>query len=279
MDNTWLTQAKRLQAIASTGLHFCRDEYRERYAGDRRHRPSHARRAGGVPPARIRSWSPISPRATPRRRWTYAARSSSMTDPAGAREKRRPLDAAGRLCRRRPVASRERDQGNPRRSGHRRVRHAPVQRAPQGQARIRARRAGFLQAVLPVRARDGDERTPTPGLETMDADFFAPDRLPPLSAAWWKAISRRHSRSGPTKQERRRSTKTDMRQCAPSGSRRKTLYPVGPSSELHSAVLMDAPARPKGPRLQRLAARAAGVALMLAAASTQPPLTPTMPGY
>ena len=30
-------------------------------------------------------------------------------------------------------------------------------------------------------ARDGDERTPTPGLETMDADFFAPDRLPPLS--------------------------------------------------------------------------------------------------
>ena len=32
MDNTWLTQAKRLQAIASTGLHFCRDEYdRERY--------------------------------------------------------------------------------------------------------------------------------------------------------------------------------------------------------------------------------------------------------
>lgn len=32
MENTWLAHAKRLQAIASTGLHFCRDEFdRERY--------------------------------------------------------------------------------------------------------------------------------------------------------------------------------------------------------------------------------------------------------
>jgi ADP-ribose pyrophosphatase YjhB (NUDIX family) len=33
MENQWLTFAKRLQAISSTGLHFCRDEFdRERYA-------------------------------------------------------------------------------------------------------------------------------------------------------------------------------------------------------------------------------------------------------
>lgn len=32
MESHWLTQAKRLQAIASTGLHFCRDPFdRERY--------------------------------------------------------------------------------------------------------------------------------------------------------------------------------------------------------------------------------------------------------
>ncbi|MGC5702095.1 NUDIX hydrolase [Pseudomonas sp. NFXW11] len=32
MESRWLTHAKRLQAIASTGLHFCRDEHdRERY--------------------------------------------------------------------------------------------------------------------------------------------------------------------------------------------------------------------------------------------------------
>lgn len=32
MENTWLAHAKRLQAIASTGLHFCKDEFdRERY--------------------------------------------------------------------------------------------------------------------------------------------------------------------------------------------------------------------------------------------------------
>jgi precorrin-4 methylase len=31
MENTWLTQAKRLQALASTGLHFCTDDFeRER---------------------------------------------------------------------------------------------------------------------------------------------------------------------------------------------------------------------------------------------------------
>ena len=54
MDNTWLTQAKRLQAIASTGLHFCRDEYdRERYQeiADIAHRM--LAELGGVPPARI----------------------------------------------------------------------------------------------------------------------------------------------------------------------------------------------------------------------------------
>ena len=33
MEPVWITHAKRLQAIASTGLHFCKDEYdRERYA-------------------------------------------------------------------------------------------------------------------------------------------------------------------------------------------------------------------------------------------------------
>ena len=32
MEDTWLARAKRLQAIASTGLHFCKDPYdRERY--------------------------------------------------------------------------------------------------------------------------------------------------------------------------------------------------------------------------------------------------------
>ncbi|MGR9190463.1 NUDIX hydrolase [Rhizobium leguminosarum] len=32
MENQWLSHAKRLQAIASTGLHFCKDEFdRERY--------------------------------------------------------------------------------------------------------------------------------------------------------------------------------------------------------------------------------------------------------
>ncbi len=32
MENTWLNHAKQLQAIASTGLHFCKDEFdRERY--------------------------------------------------------------------------------------------------------------------------------------------------------------------------------------------------------------------------------------------------------
>lgn len=32
MENTWLSHAKQLQAIASTGLHFCKDEFdRERY--------------------------------------------------------------------------------------------------------------------------------------------------------------------------------------------------------------------------------------------------------
>ncbi|RUM09096.1 NUDIX domain-containing protein [Rhizobium fabae] len=32
MENQWLSRAKRLQAIASTGLHFCKDEFdRERY--------------------------------------------------------------------------------------------------------------------------------------------------------------------------------------------------------------------------------------------------------
>ena len=180
MDNTWLTQAKRLQAIASTGLHFCRDEYdRERYQeiADIAHRM--LAELGGVPPARILEL--VSDFAQ-----GYA---TPKVDVRGAliehdrillvREKATAADAAGRLCRRRPVASRERDQGNPRRSGHRRVRHAPVQRAPQGQARIRARRAGFHKLFF-LCARDGDERTPTPGLETMDADFFA---LRPAAAA------------------------------------------------------------------------------------------------
>jgi len=32
MENTWLSHAKQLQAIASTGLHFCKNEFdRERY--------------------------------------------------------------------------------------------------------------------------------------------------------------------------------------------------------------------------------------------------------
>ena len=32
VENQWLSRAKRLQAIASTGLHFCKDEFdRERY--------------------------------------------------------------------------------------------------------------------------------------------------------------------------------------------------------------------------------------------------------
>ena len=31
METTWLAQAKRLQALASTGLHFCTDDFeRER---------------------------------------------------------------------------------------------------------------------------------------------------------------------------------------------------------------------------------------------------------
>jgi hypothetical protein len=33
MESQWITFAKRLQAISSTGLHFCRDDFdRERYA-------------------------------------------------------------------------------------------------------------------------------------------------------------------------------------------------------------------------------------------------------
>ena len=93
MDNTWLTQAKRLQAIASTGLHFCRDEYdRERYQeiADIAHRmlAEAGRRAAG------RNWSPIRPGLRHARRWMYAARSSSMAGSCCARK----AAAAGR-CR------------------------------------------------------------------------------------------------------------------------------------------------------------------------------------
>jgi hypothetical protein len=43
MENQWLAHAKRLQAIASTGLHYTRDEFdRERYReiGEIANRPS-----------------------------------------------------------------------------------------------------------------------------------------------------------------------------------------------------------------------------------------------
>ena len=106
MDNTWLTQAKRLQAIASTGLHFCRDEYdRERYQeiADIAHRM--LAELGGAPPAASWNWSPISPRAGATPKVDVRRAHRAWHDPAGAR-KRRLLDAAGRLCRRRPVASR-----------------------------------------------------------------------------------------------------------------------------------------------------------------------------
>ena len=55
MENRWLTRAKRLQAIASTGLHFARDDYdRERYGEIAEIADSMLGDLGGVPVERIR---------------------------------------------------------------------------------------------------------------------------------------------------------------------------------------------------------------------------------
>ena len=181
MDNTWLTQAKRLQAIASTGLHFCRDEYdRERYQeiADIAHRM--LAELGGVPPARILELVSDFAQgyATPK------------------------VDVRGALIEHdRILLVREKSDGCwtlP--GGYADVGLSPAENVIRKSAKKRASpctpRACTACATRPSAntsptcgistscsscARDGDERTPTPGLETMDADFFAPDRLPPLS--------------------------------------------------------------------------------------------------
>ena len=245
MDNTWLTQAKRLQAIASTGLHFCRDEYdRERYQeiADIAHRM--LAELGGVPPARILEL--VSDFAQ-----GYA---TPKVDVRGA------LIEHGRI-----LLVREKSDGCwtlP--GGYADVGLSPAERDQE--IREEAGIAVSATRLYSVRhkakreyepdvrdfyklfflcARDGDERTPTPGLERWMPTSSRPTGCRRCrGAGWWKAISRRHSRSGPTKQERRRSTKTDMRQCARRPDRAARRFPCRPpSSELHSAVLMDAPAR------------------------------------
>lgn len=182
MDNTWLTQAKRLQAIASTGLHFCRDEYdRERYQeiADIAHRM--LAELGGVPPARIMELVSDFAQgyATPK------------------------VDVRGALIEHdRILLVREKSDGCwtlP--GGYADVGLSPAENVIK-EIREEAGIAVSATRLYSVRhkakreyepdvrdfyklfflcARDGDERTPTPGLETMDADFFAPDRLPPLS--------------------------------------------------------------------------------------------------
>lgn len=55
MESAWLTYAKRLQAIASTGLHFARDEHdRERYEDVARIANEMLSRLGDTPVSRIR---------------------------------------------------------------------------------------------------------------------------------------------------------------------------------------------------------------------------------
>jgi hypothetical protein len=56
MEDAWLTWAKRLQSIASTGLHFSKDRYdRERYEGIGHIANEMLGRLGSVPIARIES--------------------------------------------------------------------------------------------------------------------------------------------------------------------------------------------------------------------------------
>jgi len=109
MENTWLAQAKRLQALASTGLHFCTDDFeRERLEEIAEIAHSMLAQLGNVPLERISGLVP-----------DFAQRySTPMIDVRGAvidgerillvREATDGwLGAAGGLCRYRSVGRRK----------------------------------------------------------------------------------------------------------------------------------------------------------------------------
>jgi hypothetical protein len=65
MEPQWLTFGKRLQAIASTGIHYSRDEFdRERYEEIAQIANEMLATLGNVPVERIEGWFRISREAT-----------------------------------------------------------------------------------------------------------------------------------------------------------------------------------------------------------------------
>jgi hypothetical protein len=75
MEPQWLTFGKRLQAIASTGIHYSRDEFdRERYEEIAQIANEMLATLGNVPVERIEGWFRISREATRHRKLMFAAR-------------------------------------------------------------------------------------------------------------------------------------------------------------------------------------------------------------
>ena len=89
MEQIWLTWAKQLQAIASTGVHFANDPYdRERYTRVVYIAQQMLSALGSVPIKKSKAWSPILLRVTQHRALTCAGRSFKTIKSCWYRKKR-----------------------------------------------------------------------------------------------------------------------------------------------------------------------------------------------
>ena len=181
MEDLWLSWAKRLQAIASTGAHFCRDPYdEERYREVSAIANAMLGRLGDVPIARIEALVPDHAQGyvTPR------------------------VDVRGALIENGAVLLvRERSDGlwtlpggyadvgiSPRNNVAKEIREEAgidVRVERLYALRHKARHdydpdTRDFYKLLFLCARD-DATRPEPGMETLEARFFRPDALPPLS--------------------------------------------------------------------------------------------------
>ena len=114
-DPDWLIWARELQAIAQTGLTFCRDPYdRERYEAMRGLAARMFAARSDAPVERIAAlFAGETGYATPKIDVRAAVFDRRRTHSVGARDlRRRPLDAARRLGRREPDGGGKRRQGS-----------------------------------------------------------------------------------------------------------------------------------------------------------------------
>lgn len=182
MESLWLRHAKRLQAIASTGLHFCRDDFdRERYAEVAEIANAMLADLGSVPIERIEGLVSDFARgyATPKvdvrgaliedgaillvressdRLWTLPGGFADVGLSAGRNIEKEILEEAGLIVRANRLYC---------------IRHKASQNYS---ADVR----DFYKLFF-LCDRDTAE-APKAGAETCDAAFFRPDRLPPLSS-------------------------------------------------------------------------------------------------